>query len=254
MGSQVPDISLAGIEEATRLYRESVDREAVNLLLNEDFDVETLEKWRVSAKLSKSGVARLLGMAAPAYINIENEKKPLTDHFREALRVLLNQLDTEGFEFHPSDRTKSGKKYRTPRLDYVPVSKLAAPTTDWKRCANPHCSKWFFQTHAKRLYCSSECRHHVGHLRKIGKVVTRVMIKDDERHRVWVRCPHCSEEFMAKGNVISGSAGSEYKRNHPNQSNGQADDDFQEQVHQEVGSLLPDGLLSNDKRSFQSDE
>jgi hypothetical protein len=254
MGSQVPDISPEGIEEATRLYRESVNREAVNILLNEDFGAETLEKWRLSARLSKSATARLLGMAVPAYINIENEKKPVTNHFREALRVLLCQIDSTGFEFHPSDKRKSGKKYRNSVKDYIPTSKLAATYQDWKKCANPDCPKWFFSTHGRRLYCSKECRHHYGHLKKIGKVMTRVWIKDEDRHRIWLRCPHCQGEFTAKGNIISGKIGSEYNRNHSDQSNGQADHDSQEQVYETVSNLLSDGLLPDDQSGIQSNE
>lgn len=243
----VPDLSPEGLKELTQAYKQNVDQEAIRLILEaslDDIDPDwirtALTAWRESAKISKAGTARLLGMSRIAYLRIENGQYPINKHFLGSLQSLLKNLES-GFPFHPSDRKSSSPKFRDPDRDYIPTSKLKNKVYN-KHCANPNCKRdtWFFTAYPAQRYCSDYCADYVAQHKHIEGVMTRTHMQEKDRRRVVARCPHCHNEFQVKGTIINGQPGyrrnqkSKLDRHHKSETDGQADHDGKREEPKEV--------------------
>lgn len=238
------------LTNATKIYRENVDREAIEHILNDEpVDPIWVTKYRVSTGLiSKAGLARMTGYSRQSVIRFERGEKP-GPHFIENLRAMIRQLDAEGFQRLPDDRAFKVPMIPIDRAKRVNVDQIVAPNIQRRKCARPDCPNIRIFTWAGQKYCSRKCSDMDSRrLRDHDGRPTEIVRKKHERKPILVQCPNCQHEFPAKGNITNGSPGADGGRKYLRRPSGEADPDGQEQAP--PPGLLPE-LLPDDPDGLQ---
>jgi len=240
------------LTNATKIYRENVDREAIEHILNDDpVDPIWVTKYRVSTGLiSKAGLARMTGYSRQSVIRFERGEKP-GPHFIENLRDMIRQLDAEGFQRLPDDRAFKVPMIPIERTRRVNLEQIVAPNLRREKCARPDCPKICIFTWAGQKYCSRKCSDMDSRrLRDHDGRPTEIVRKKHERKPILVRCPDCSHEFPVKGHVTNGSPGADGGRKYLRRPQGLRADDEPGQAQPEGAGVLPE-LLQDDPDGLQ---
>lgn len=155
------------LKRLTLAYHASVDRKAIEAILFGEPSWEVIERWRVSANLSKNALARVTGYTTVGILMAQRKRQPPPHRFLEYLREFIRVLDSDGFQELPTSKdirpVLAPQQYR----DLEAMNKMVLRKNQrWGYCQNPNCRKLTFFAQSNARYCSVRCKEIMHDRRK----------------------------------------------------------------------------------------